>query len=139
MDSAPATPTATRKKGFLLLGVVFLLGVVCGGALVFIGVRTLVPRGPRHGGPHPIEGISRHLDLNEKQAEKIRAILDETRHEIDVISLESRDRIREVLTPEQLEKFDEMRSRFRRGPRRRHRDSPEPRAPRDAPPPPPSN
>lgn len=134
MGSPPAA--ATRKRGFLLLAVVFLIGVVCGGALVFIGVRTLVPRVPRHGGPHPIEDIARHLDLDDKQTAKIRAILDETREQIDTISLVSRDRIREVLTPEQLEKFDEMRSRMRRGPRRRHRESRGQHGTGEGPPPP---
>ena len=132
MDSVSTPSTPTRKKGFLLLAVVFLLGIVCGGALVFIGTRTLVPNERRGGRLHPDGGIQRQLDLDEEQSEKIRAILDETRGEIETISRESRGRIREVLTPEQLEKFDEMRSRFRRRPGRRDRDSRQSRTPNES-------
>ncbi|MDX1389771.1 MAG: hypothetical protein R3344_11315 [Acidobacteriota bacterium] len=131
MDSASAP---TRKTGFLLLSVVFLLGIVCGGALVFIIGRAIRVDPP---GPHPVEFMARHLDLDEKQEAEIRAILDETREQIETISLTSRDRIREVLTPDQLEKFDELRSQFRRRPGRRHRRSGGQPPPGGAPPPPP--
>ncbi len=47
----------SRRRGLLLVGVVFILGLVCGSALTVIGVRTVLPvfpdrhrsRGRRHG------------------------------------------------------------------------------------------
>ena len=118
MANEAAQPAGTRKQGFLLLSVVFLLGIVCGGALVFIGVRTLGPGSNRFGGappPHPMIELSRQLDLDEDQERKIRMILDQTREEMQTVMHDSREKIREVLRPEQREKMDEIRPRFRRG------------------------
>jgi Spy/CpxP family protein refolding chaperone len=147
MANGSSGTAPSRTRGFLLLSVVFLLGVVCGGAVVFIGIRTIPSEGLRRSGPEPGPGgghmvqLARDLDLDEEQKERIGEILDESRTGIHAIMDESRDRIREILRPEQREIFDQMGTRRRRGPGRRgpgrggRRGPP----PDDPPPPPPED
>jgi Spy/CpxP family protein refolding chaperone len=90
------------------------LGVVFGIAIAFVLVHhVILPArmgGPREG-PMPIDRMTRDLDLDADQQEKVRAIL-ERGHEtmrgvLDETSLE----IRAVLRPDQQAKFDRMRPR----------------------------
>jgi hypothetical protein len=140
-NGSPET-TPSRKRGFLLLSVVFLLGVICGGAVVFIGIRTILPPRPVERGPGGQMGrLARALDLDEEQQERIGEILDESRSGIHSIMEESTDRIREILRPDQLATFDDLMLKRRRGPGRRgqgfgRRRGPGPEHP--PPPPPPS-
>lgn len=116
----------SRRRGLLLVGVVFLLGLVCGSALTVIGVRTVVPRFPDRPGagrPHiarGMEGLVMRLDLDAEQRTQIREIFERNRGEIHRILEESGAEIRAILTEEQREKFDEMR-RQRRPPMGRRR------------------
>jgi Spy/CpxP family protein refolding chaperone len=95
---------------------VFALGVVFGAALTFAIARHARPGppgpgpfGPRHGGPMPVERMTRELDLDADQQAKVRAIL-ERRHETMRGFLDETHReIREILRPDQREKFDRMR------------------------------
>jgi len=143
MANGPAEAAPSRTRGFLLLSVVFLLGVICGGAVVFIGIRTILPpkpieRGP--GGGHMAQ-LASDLDLDEEQKEQIGEILDESRTGIHTIMDESRDRIREILRPDQRELFDQMGAKRRHGPGRRRQGFGRRRgpAPEDPPPPPPED
>lgn len=143
MANGPAGTTPSRTRGFLLLSVVFLLGVVCGGAVVFIAIRTILPPRPDEPGPgsgHMVRLVN-DLDLDEEQTEQIREILDESRTGIHTIMDESRDRIREILRPDQRELFDQMGARRRHGPGRRRQGPGRRRgpAPEDPPPPPPED
>jgi Spy/CpxP family protein refolding chaperone len=119
------TANGSRRRGLLLVGVVFLLGLVCGSALTVIGVRTVLPGFPpgRPGGEPPpmargMEGLVMRLDLDAEQRTQIREIFERNRGEIHRILRESGAEIRAILTEEQREKFDEMR-RHRRPMRRR--------------------
>ena len=94
----------------LVLGT-FVLGMIAGAALLHIASRSL-PRSPfpgmaRRHGP-PIEHIRHDLGLTPEQAEKVRAILDETHERMRAEADATRESIREVLTPEQRERFDAM-------------------------------
>jgi Spy/CpxP family protein refolding chaperone len=109
----------SRRRGLLLVGVVFLLGLVCGSALTVIGVRTVLPRFPDRpgGGPPPMargmERLVMQLDLDAEQRAEIREIFERNRGEIHRILRESGAEIRAVLTEEQREKFDELRRQRR--------------------------
>jgi hypothetical protein len=141
-----------RRTGALLLLTVFLLGLVCGAALLFLGQRSArVVRGgerpridrPGHErGPGP---MLRELGLDEKQRERVLEIMREDRQEIHAILEETRLEIRSLLGPEQQEIFDRMRpegpgfGRGQKGGRRgfRHVSPDGPRPGSEPPPPPP--
>ena len=74
-------------------------------------------------GDRLVHRFIRGLDLTEDQQQEIRRILDESREgahniqravrgKMDTLSNDTRSKIREVLTPEQKEKFDKMTSRM---------------------------
>jgi hypothetical protein len=140
-----------RRQGVLLLLAVFLLGLVCGASLLFLGQRSVgLVRGP---GPRPVGPpvdqrpghLLRELDLDEEQREKVFEIMREDRERIHGILEETRLEIRALLRPEQQEIFDRMRPEGpgfghrrkggRRGFRRARPDVPGKRP--EAPPPPP--
>jgi hypothetical protein len=142
MDSTAAAtirPRSAKSKGVLLLGLVFLLGMICGGALFFLGARSVLPPphggrppfGDRRGGMHPLQGLKQELQLDAEQEERVSAILLETRQEIRAALEDSRADIRAVLRPDQQDRFDTMRPHHRRG------RGPRGHFPPDPPPPPP--
>ena len=116
----------TRWKAVALLLAVFALGL-CVGAL---GMRALAGR--VYG--HPLEShdhdrgrifneLTRDLTLTPDQQRQVQAILDDTRArfqavydqnrpQYDAIRQQGRNRIRAVLTPEQLPKFEEFLARI---------------------------
>ncbi len=115
-----------RTKGLLLVGAVFLLGLVCGSAATVIGVRTVAPFRPgavppherRGPGPGPGGGPDRllmQLDLDPEQRDRIEQVLERRRDEVHRIFEDSRREVRELLTEEQRVEFDRM------GPRRQRR------------------
>ncbi len=115
----------------------FALGGLTGG---FLGrAHTLRELRARMGGPGAeprtqfrVAALTRALDLTDDQVEAVRTILAEAeakhelivgpvRTDLDALRDETDGRIREVLTPEQREKFDEhRRRRGSGGPRPRH-------------------
>ncbi len=125
---------SSRTKAVLLGLGIFLLGIVVGAT---IERWVLIRRGMPHFMPpyadRPFPGrpvgdrlvhrFIRGLDLTEDQQQEIRRILDESREgahniqravrgKMDTLSNDTRSKIREVLTPEQKEKFDKMTSRM---------------------------
>ena len=146
-DATVPVENGSRRRGLVLVLVVFILGLVCGAALTIIGIRSVVPRrtaGHPDGRPAEMRrGFDRmveELDLNEDQRLAIREIFDRSRNDIRQITRESGEEIREILTEDQREKYDRMRER-RGGPGHRRRpgrggrgQSP---SPEDLPPPPP--
>ena len=146
-DETAPVENGSRRRGMVLVLVVFILGLICGSALTIIGVRSVgIRRSP--GGPEgrPVEmrrGIERmadELDLSEDQRRAIREIFRRSREEIHQITKDSREEIHALLTEEQREKFDQMRERrgapgHRRRPGRGGRGMPP--EPGDSPPPPP--
>ncbi|HEY0546920.1 MAG TPA: periplasmic heavy metal sensor [Pyrinomonadaceae bacterium] len=102
----------TRLKIWLVVVGVFVLGCVTGAALD--SAYRLRGRGGRDDG---FERMKRDLNLSEQQATQIRAILDQTRNDYralrtevrpryDAIRQNARTRIRQLLTPEQQQRFD---------------------------------
>lgn len=102
-----------RPRGWIPVAVVFALGAVFGAALCFAAIRFSGRPFPRHGDGSgergPIERMTRELGLDPAQRETVEKILRETHGEVREIVDRSRDRIREVLRPDQRERFDRMR------------------------------
>ena len=111
---------SSKTKGALLLLAVFVLGLICGGSGMIIGLRLMRP-GPM---PMPAPGTPPQarfveiLDLDADQEEQVRTILDRSRTQVFDVMQESRGEIREILREDQLEKFDRLGSRIFDGSRR---------------------
>jgi len=105
----PATPRSAR--GLLAVIAIFALGVVFGAALSFAIVHHtsgLGRMGPRHDGPMAVERMTRRLDLDAAQQEKVRAILEHRHAKVRGFLDDTRQEIRAVLRPDQQEKFDRI-------------------------------
>ena len=117
-----------RWQALLALAGLFVLGVVSGSLGAHLYYARALDRPP---GPPPFFGgrmgprLERHLELTPEQGEQLRAILDETRREAEALRRElgprmrevmqrSEERIREMLTPEQRQRFEELRRQHRR-------------------------
>ena len=127
---------SSRAKAVLLGLGIFLLGIVVGATierwvLLRHGKSCLMsPHAERPLSGHPVRDrllhrLIRKLDLTEDQQREIRRTLDESRqHAHDIqravrekmseLSNDTKSRLREELTPEQREKFDDMTSRIER-------------------------
>jgi len=121
------------KRSLALVSVagLFLLGILIGAlgmhlyyATKFPGPPGFGPRGHRPGGPFMGERLERELGLSVEQKQRIDEIIRESRVEGEALREEmfprvhaqmerTRERIMEVLTPEQREKFEELRHRHR--------------------------
>jgi Spy/CpxP family protein refolding chaperone len=122
--------TSGQMKARLVVLAVFVVGFAVG-ALSMNLYNRIQNRSPeeRRGiakSEHIIRKMDQRLDLTQEQQERIRAILDETmdkymeiRQEMqplmkdfeprfNAVRQQSRDRIRALLSPEQLPKFEEM-------------------------------
>lgn len=109
-----------RAKVIAAALAIFVLGCVTGAAL------DSAYRLRAEGRPRPQQGrgdffmsLQNNLDLDARQTEQIRAIIDETREgyrqlqtevrpRYDTLRRDGRTRIRALLTPEQQQKFDRM-------------------------------
>ncbi len=119
----------------------FLLGVVVGGVGVFLYAWHW---GRWHRGfarERVIHELTRELDLSETQVGQLRRIMDDSekkfrevrkqvRPQFDAIREESHERVRQILNPEQVEKFNAL---IRRQDGRRRGNKPPP-SPRGSPP-----
>lgn len=128
------------SKTAIIAAIVIALAFVAGFAAGVVADRVLLIRRPLPG-PHPLAvhamaaRLDHHLDLTDEQRRKIEAILERRHQEMNKVWAERRQEmhkeieetnaeIARVLTPEQREKFEEMKMRL--GPphgegRRRHR------------------
>jgi Spy/CpxP family protein refolding chaperone len=124
------TNTRTRHEAFVLVFVVFVLGLLVGGVgNHFWGQSVWGSRQehPQHMGPPSrakvIDDFTRELQLTPDQQNQLGTIIDQTRaefaaqHEADHQKLESirqqaHARIRAILTPEQAPKFDAFMQRL---------------------------
>ena len=120
----------TTSKAAIWILIVFLTGILFGGTLAFLVLRpgSLPPTFGFMGKdsfrpPRPPEEVLRSMaerfDLDDEQQKKLLIILEEsrdqlrlhaekTRREFTCIRESARNRIRSVLQPHQLEKFDEF-------------------------------
>jgi hypothetical protein len=126
----------TTSKAVIWILVVFLTGILFGGVLTLLVLRT-GPLPPVFGfmgkegfrPPRPPEEVLRSMaerfDLDEQQQKELLVILEEsrdqlrlhsekTRKEFTRIRESARNQIRSVLQPHQLEKFDEFLEKRRR-------------------------
>ena len=92
------------------------------------------PGGPmvRERGQMMMGFLQRRLDLTQEQSEKIEAIVDSSRVQADSIRAQARERIQQVLTAEQREKWERMDNRMFPG-RGRRRGPPHDEPPPDQP------
>ena len=112
-----------NRKAFLLVFVLFVLGVALGSVgtyLVTMRVQAARPQATlAHNPGHTMAMFTRDLNLNSDQQNQIQAILNDTRSryaslhqkldpEYEQVRHEGRERIREVLTPEQRPKFEDL-------------------------------
>ena len=156
-----------RPVALLSIACVFLVGILVGAlGTHLLYVRSFprpdeLPRGGRPGlrggpavGPRFAERLERQLGLSEEQRREIDEILRESRKESNGLHDEmlpriraqverTRQRIFEVLTPEQREEFERLREEHRGAERfflggdvRHRRKGPGRRGPRPQPPPP---
>jgi Spy/CpxP family protein refolding chaperone len=121
-EDAPMPEARTKIIGLLVL--IFLLGTAVGA----LGYRVLLNKGyvagvrsgtaPRHR-DEAITRFTHELDLNPNQAQQLNSILEQSEEKFrdlnrsvkpqaDAIRLESRNKIRAILTNEQKPKFEEM-------------------------------
>ncbi len=122
--------TKTRREAALLVFVVFLLGVLVGGVgNHFWGERVWggkqepasTPRAPSRA--QIVNNFTRELQLTPDQQQKVSAIIDDTRSQVramyapldaqhEQLRQQARARIRAILTPEQLPKFEQFMQRI---------------------------
>jgi len=121
--------TNSQSKARLIVVSVFVIGFAAG-ALSLNLYQRLNPsskkEGPRGGAEFLIKRMNEEVGLASDQQDQIKRILDETNEKyreirkemdpaikgfvprFDAVRQESRDRIRALLTPEQLPKYEEM-------------------------------
>jgi Spy/CpxP family protein refolding chaperone len=111
----------TRREAAILVFVVFLLGLLVGGVGNHLwGERVWGKQGaPRQGPPSRaqiVNDFTRELQLTTDQQQKIGAIIDDMRAQAgaqhEKLRQQGRDRIRAVLTAEQLPKFEQFMQRI---------------------------
>jgi hypothetical protein len=122
------------RRAYLYFILTFVLGLIVGGAAtVFFGWRTGFIRPRRPDADHIVRFLKRELKLDDAQTtqvmqivrddqEKMRQVQQQMEPQFEVIRTEGRDRIRKVLNPDQLAKFNQLVNRIdarrkqRRGP-----------------------
>lgn len=111
-----------NRKAILLVFVVLVLGIALGGVGTYL-VTTRVHAARPSGGVHNPAGTAamytRDLNLNSDQQQQIQAILSDMRAsyaaihdkvdpEYEQVRQQGRDRIRQLLTPDQRPKFEDL-------------------------------
>lgn len=106
--------------------VVFLLGAVAG-ALAFNAYQSWARasvRGPRGGEREHFERVFDKLQLNEEQKTQVHQIMADARQQLDAVHKESEprladirrqtdERVRQALTPEQWQQFQQLKDSMR--------------------------
>jgi Spy/CpxP family protein refolding chaperone len=108
------------RRAYLYFILTFVLGLVVGSAAtIFYGWRSGIIRSHRPDEQHIVRFLTRDLNLNDSQTQQVQQIVHETQEkfrqvqrqtepEYDVIRAESQDRIRKILDPGQLAKFNQL-------------------------------
>jgi Spy/CpxP family protein refolding chaperone len=114
------------RKAFLLVLLVFALGIGLGSVGTYVVTSRVLAAHPQQGARNPanhMEMFTRDLNLNPDQQKQIQAILTETRAryaeihnqadpEYEQARQAGREKIRQLLTPDQRPKFEELLRRF---------------------------
>jgi Spy/CpxP family protein refolding chaperone len=112
----------SNRKAVLLVFVLFVLGIALGSVGTYVvttRVQAARPQATLARNPGHMAMFTRDLNLNPDQQNQIQAILNDTRAryaelhekldpEYEQVRHESRVRIRQVLTPEQQPKFEDL-------------------------------
>jgi len=112
----------SSRKAVLLVLLLFALGIALGSVgtyLVTMRVQAARPAGLVHDPAHTMAIYTRDLNLNTDQQTQIQAILNDMRGgyaalhekldpEYERVRQQGRDRIRQILTPEQRPKLEEL-------------------------------
>ena len=107
------------RRAYIYFSLTFLLGIVVGGVGVFYYVWHT---GQWHRAPSReriVGHLKRELNLSDAQVQQIGQIMDEAakKHQLlqqqvepqfQALHKETRDRIRQILNPDQLQKFNEL-------------------------------
>jgi hypothetical protein len=106
---AEGGPSSRSATGLLAVLAVFILGVICGAALLFAGLHLLP--GPARAGlfmrhEEPLARIDRELDLDAEQRKEIHAVMERSHARINEILEQSHKEIQGLLRPDQREKFN---------------------------------
>jgi len=117
----------------LAAAIIFVLGFTAG--ILALNIYRGLARGDGRGGDR-LEQLSNRLQLNDDQKAKVQQIFSDTRDQLRALRRESEprmdeirrqadERLQQVLTPEQWQQFQKMRSeRERRGGHGPHDDRP---------------
>ncbi len=112
--------TKTKREAGVLVLVVFVLGVLVGGLGNHVwGQRVWGMRNARQAHVDFLAQFNQRLDLTPEQQAQVKAIAEDTAEQWremyapvdkkrDEIRAQSRERLRAVMTPEQLPKFDQL-------------------------------
>jgi Spy/CpxP family protein refolding chaperone len=112
----------SSRKAYLIVFVLFILGIALGSVgtyLVTLRVQAARPVATADRGPSHMAIFTRDLNLTTEQQTQVQAIMNETRShyaelhqkldpEYEQVRQQSREHIRQVLTPEQRPKFEEL-------------------------------
>lgn len=103
-----------KRRGILLLLSVFLLGMICGAALLVVGHQfvNVYPCDGRSGCDPCLDWFADEFGLDAQQKVEVQMILETHREEMITSFERIREAIRAVLNVEQQKKFDEMRPHF---------------------------
>ena len=120
--------TAATRKAALWVGVVFLLGAALGGLLGYVFAHrsyaaSAAPMSDLARRTEKVQRMTQELGLTPVQSQQLgeiikqiqgeyRSIRQKTEPEIDQARQRGRERIREILTPEQKPKFEEYMKRL---------------------------
>ncbi|HEY2646747.1 MAG TPA: hypothetical protein VGI34_07220 [Candidatus Acidoferrales bacterium] len=112
-----------NRKAVLLVFVLFILGIALGGVGTYLVTERVQAARPQptlaHNPAHTMAIYTRDLNLNPEQQSQIEAILNEMRAgyaglhekldpEYEQVRQQGRERIRQVLTPDQRPKFEDL-------------------------------
>ena len=107
----------TKREAGLLVLVVFILGVLVGGVGYRLAGARVFGGPPAHGGqrPGPPPPLGQQLGLSADQQKQLDGIWADTKTQVqavdaqrNAIRMQTRDKIRAILTPDQLTKFNAM-------------------------------
>lgn len=124
-----------RSRAVVWVLAVFLIGALTGGAMVYLFMAprstafdsgtTRPPRSPRDNPERMMDDLSQLLALSEEQKTQMRQIFDESRkdyrHAFKAVRNKTHRKFEEILTAEQMQKFDDF-MRQREHEREQNRD-----------------
>jgi hypothetical protein len=109
--SSVALPKPAERVAIVSLVLVFLCGAVLGALLMGYGEHAGILHSHKpstRGFAISAEDLRKQLDLNAQQATQLNSILDDFGRYYDNLLADGQTRIRQILNPDQREKFDRL-------------------------------